>query len=272
MNGVDATGKEGAGGEFAKQATQWPTPRSGENGSDSGSKQRQEQGANPGLKDLAAQWATPNIPNRGQELSKAARPESGGIDLQSQVTLWTTPRASDGEKGGPNQSFGAGGTPLVAQTCQWATPAARDYKSESATDEFNAERDSHTRGKALSYQVCRSSLPAPETPTPGDTSSTDGSGSHRPWQTPSAGDGERGGTKERSKAGLSLRAQVKKQLNPTFVEWLMNLPLFWTASTGFEPAGMASYLSRQRQHLSAYLQGICAMESDATVASINAGE
>jgi hypothetical protein len=26
MTGVDATGKQGAGGEFAKQATQWPTP------------------------------------------------------------------------------------------------------------------------------------------------------------------------------------------------------------------------------------------------------
>lgn len=28
---------------------------------------------------------------------------------------WSTPRASDGEKGGPNMSFGAGGTPLPAQ-------------------------------------------------------------------------------------------------------------------------------------------------------------
>jgi hypothetical protein len=31
------------------------------------------------------------------------------------VRIWSTPRASDGEKGGPNQSFGAGGTPLPAQ-------------------------------------------------------------------------------------------------------------------------------------------------------------
>jgi len=32
--------------------------------------------------------------------------------------FWSTPRASDGEKGGPNQSFGAGGVPLPTLTQQ----------------------------------------------------------------------------------------------------------------------------------------------------------
>lgn len=40
--------------------------------------------------------------------------------------LWGTPRSSDGEKGGPNQSFGAGGMPLPAQAAQWTTPQAHD--------------------------------------------------------------------------------------------------------------------------------------------------
>ena len=31
------------------------------------------------------------------------------------AAAWSTPRASDGEKGGPNMSFGAGGTPLPTQ-------------------------------------------------------------------------------------------------------------------------------------------------------------
>jgi hypothetical protein len=37
-----------------------------------------------------------------------------------------------------------------------ATPSARDHKSESATDEFNWTRDSHPRGKPLSYQASQS--------------------------------------------------------------------------------------------------------------------
>lgn len=39
---------------------------------------------------------------------------------------WSTPRATDGEKGGPNQSFWAGGQPLPAQI-----PSTRDYKDSA---------------------------------------------------------------------------------------------------------------------------------------------
>ncbi len=50
----------GAGGEFAKAVEAWPTPRASmmDNGNDSGSAQRTEQGPNPGLKDTAEQWPT----------------------------------------------------------------------------------------------------------------------------------------------------------------------------------------------------------------------
>ena len=52
------------------------------------------------------------------------------VGLQNQaireVANWGTPRASDGEKGGPNQKFGAGGMPLPAQAAQWTTPSHSD--------------------------------------------------------------------------------------------------------------------------------------------------
>ena len=56
---------------------------------------------------------------------------------------WSTPRASDGEKGGPNQSFGAGGQPLPEQMHQatWPTVTARDWRSgeaSQATHDWNA--------------------------------------------------------------------------------------------------------------------------------------
>ncbi|WP_210243788.1 hypothetical protein, partial [Mesorhizobium sp. B1-1-5] len=41
--------------------------------------------------------------------------------------LWSTPRATDGEKGGPNQAFGAGGMPLPAQAHQWPTPTSLSF-------------------------------------------------------------------------------------------------------------------------------------------------
>jgi len=44
-----------------------------------------------------------------------------GLTLGQALATWSTPRASDGEKGGPNQSFGAGGQPLPAQMAQAST-------------------------------------------------------------------------------------------------------------------------------------------------------
>lgn len=41
---------------------------------------------------------------------------------------WPTIRASDGEKGGPNQRFSAGGMTLPAAARMWPTPNARDWK------------------------------------------------------------------------------------------------------------------------------------------------
>lgn len=52
-------------------------------------------------------------------------------------------------------------------------------------------------------------------------------------------------------AGVTEGSARKAKLNPQFVEWLMGLPIGWTA---FAPVAMASYRSRQRAHLS-YLLG-----------------
>ena len=43
------------------------------------------------------------------------------------ITNWSTPKGSDGAKGGPGQSYGSGGMPpLPAQAAQWQTPVADD--------------------------------------------------------------------------------------------------------------------------------------------------
>ena len=54
--------------------------------------------------------------------------------------LWGTPRASDAEKGGPNQSFGAGGMPLPAQAAQWATPAPMQTREGWTAEQIEAAR------------------------------------------------------------------------------------------------------------------------------------
>jgi hypothetical protein len=74
---------------------------------------------------------------------------SGRRTSGSDCSGWPTPCQQDGAKGGPSQ----GADRLPGAVSGWATPAARDWRSKSAGPEFNAARDSHPRGKPLSYEA-----------------------------------------------------------------------------------------------------------------------
>ena len=81
--------------------------------------------------------------------------------LPKEASTRSTPRASDGEKGGPNQSFGAGGQPLPAQVygaaSTWVTPSARDWKDSVGMARMAVDgRDRHDQ---LPRQMCGVSGP-----------------------------------------------------------------------------------------------------------------
>lgn len=124
--------------------------------------------------------------------------------------LWSTPRASDGEKGGPNQSFGAGGIPLPAQASQWQTPSVADTTGGRMARSGDRSNELLLKGQAVAF-----SLQAPTTKTLGSPSSTQPRNS-------------------------------RPQLNPMFVEWLMGWPI---GSTAFGCSGMEWCLFRQRTHI-----------------------
>jgi hypothetical protein len=52
---------------------------------------------------------------------------SPSLGYMAKHGLWPTPRASDGDKGGPNQSL-HGEPSLVSKAVNWPTPRARDWK------------------------------------------------------------------------------------------------------------------------------------------------
>lgn len=73
------------------------------------------------LGEAAALWPTPASRDfKGVDRTDIDR--GNARPLNEVVAHWATPRATDGEKGGPNQSFGAGGVPLPAMASQWGAP------------------------------------------------------------------------------------------------------------------------------------------------------
>jgi hypothetical protein len=77
-----------------------------------------------------------------------------GLPLTEAAILWGTPRASDGEKGGPNMAFGAGGTPLPAQAAMWQTPVEDDHVNRER-GKFNSRGEPKLSGQAAMWATPR---------------------------------------------------------------------------------------------------------------------
>jgi hypothetical protein len=190
--------------------------------------------------------------------------------------LWSTPRASDAEKGGPNQSFGAGGVPLPAQAMQWATPSVADTTGGRLSRSKERSNELLLKGQAFALSENWS--------TPRVSSErTSSIALERPDSVSSLsiaqqaemvmGEGPREiyrvSEKTQRRLGFdpsSLRDQLtypvgatlshpRRSLNPLFVEWLMGWPPAWTLVAWTDFACSATELSLFKQRMrSALLQ------------------
>jgi hypothetical protein len=113
MAGVDRTGKEGSGGEFAKQATRWATP---------------------------AVFDSTDL-ERSPEALARAKMQGGCANLREQVGTWATATVAD-SVGARNKTSGRregsrhhDGTTLVDAATLWALPTTRDHKDGSSPSE-----------------------------------------------------------------------------------------------------------------------------------------
>lgn len=166
-----------------------------------------------------------------KSLPRPGTPTGGRIETA--VANWSTPRASDAEKGGPNQVFISGGTPLPAQAVQWATP-----RSEMARALGDPKHITPRRGSGnIEDQVLR-------WPTP--TSLSFGN-SHQPGNSRSYNR-----TMELASSLLGPETSTvgerslpeRRSLNPHFVEWLMGWPPGWTMLASNGSACSATALCR----------------------------
>lgn len=235
----------------------WPTPRAGENGSDSGSKKRLRQGPSPGLKDMAKHWPTIKATD-GSHGGPNQRDSSGAPSLEMAAGNWSTPAASDGKRGTSPYSQKEIDRPegkpmtLSKDVAMWPTPAARDHKSGAASDETF-----QSNSRPLNEAACRYSLQGQEEIGAASRNGF-GQASLLRWIVarlkPRSGElsgwllqAEIVASDERLRKELLSLLPTRRRLNPAFVDWLMGAPSpFWTRA---EPINcgvleMASWLRR----------------------------
>jgi len=134
------------------------------------------------------------------------------------ITNWSTPKATDGAKGGPAQSYGSGGMPpLPAQAAQWPTPAAQNWKGSSEASITRA--DGKSRMDILHYRAEQGfTRPDPVITRDGRRSSPHAPISRPLWASMIASHG-------RVVSRRILKARARRRLNPIFVGWLMGWPI-----------------------------------------------
>lgn len=161
--------------------------------------------------------------------------------------LWSTPRSSDAEKGGPNQAFGAGGTPLPAQATQWYAPnvpnGGRSLAEDTSPTGMTA--DGAKRQVGLENQARQWATPT----------SLNFDKSHQPGNSRSQNQNmelARGLYSRLARATVKTgvtSSKERRSLNPLFVEWLMGWPPGWTLLAWIDFACSATELSRYRQRM-----------------------
>lgn len=170
------------------------------------------------------------------------QPSTSTVNSKSS-DVWSTPRASDGEKGGPNQSFGAGGVPLPAQASQWSTPSVADTTGGRMARSGMRSDEPLLKGQAFALS---------------DQWATPRSNEVGQWQYANP---------QQTKKTLTLTGQAfshpdptilqvgetsskeRRSLNPLFVEWLMGWPQGWTLLAWTDFACSATELSRWNQRM-----------------------
>lgn len=118
----------------------WPTPKSSAAGPDFAKLDRSDTG--PSRQTVMAgtsYWPTPKASAAGESSRSGDRKDEPLMGGLMRMAHWSTPRASDGEKGAPLQVFSGGGQPLPAQqyanAALWATPLASDVRKHSENPE-----------------------------------------------------------------------------------------------------------------------------------------
>lgn len=190
------------------------------------------------LQGAAVEWAGPLATERAH----SARQVDHGIQLANQAESWSSPKASDPEKAGPNMRGSKGDVPLPGQAAQWEAPSVavrngtRMTRSGDRSDELlltGQAMDASKRWAAPAAQNHKGSSEGSITRS--DGKSREGILSYQAEQffrPPSSPDQPiAGGSMSSTDSPNSNQPSVKRKLNPIFVEALMRWP---TGLSGFE--------------------------------------
>ena len=159
-------------------------------------------------------WPTPQVGTGDNSHGQISGDFRNRMEELLKQPQWSSPRASDGKNGGPNQRGSKGDLMLPSMAAQWPTPASRDYRSPNAHS-YEA-RGGGMKGEQLNNYVAHHfSLPQDQPIRDGRESSL-------------------------------ITPRSPRHLNPIFGAWLMGWPSAWVIAEPHASSALATVLWRSR--------------------------
>ena len=186
-----------------------------------------------------SRWTTVSARDWKDSTGMAVTTEDGRSRLdqlpRQMISYSPTPRASDGEKGGPNMSFGAGGVPLPAVMHSYnPTPTVADVQGGRKARSGARGGEPLLNGLMVAYAPTPTSLSFKDSHQPGNSRSLNLMRAHFAM--------DHGGPAPNGSSALST--EKRGAPNPEFPFWLMGFPDEWVFGA---LAAMRSYRSSRRK-------------------------
>jgi hypothetical protein len=244
LAGIDHTGKLGAGGEFAKAASNWTTPMAHDVTARGSGQKPCAKAGNRCLATDAKKWGTPRVTTNDGIPSPEVTGK--GSRLEDQAGVWYTPDVPNGGRAGVDLVESKGMTVkgkrqvgLMNQTRQWPTPRTG---GELRNTKRTPSQEAGKHGLYLAAEASLFSLP--------DLKANTGL-SFSQWPQ----------NLRRRYRAIQFFLNSKKVLNPSFGDWLQGLPPRWScAGIGCGPSETEFVLYRRRLHTSCCML-LCATQT-----------
>lgn len=207
-----------------------------------------------GLESQSKYWATPDCNTSTYSNGRM------GPNIRQQAMQWATPRAGDGEKGGPNQAGSKGDLMLPSMAAQWPTPSASVANDGETPQTWHAwaeklkEKHGNGNGAGLPLTVA-----AVQWPTP---AARDAKGANSEEHCTVTGGGRKhmdqlsnfvahsshlAQPTQDGETSSSSGPNSPRRLSPIFGAWLMAWPLTWVIAGPSASSASETELFRSRQ-------------------------